>query len=74
MKDIFWKLYGEAITGSNETGDVMDIEFFCELIVQEMCQVINDDCELQMRQRIITNLGGLNQARELIKKHFGVEE
>ena len=49
-------------------------EKFAELIVREMCQVINDDCELQMRQRIITNLGGLNQARELIKQHFGVEE
>ena len=49
-------------------------EKFAELIVREMCQVINDDCELQMRQRIITNLGGLNQARELITKHFGVDE
>lgn len=47
---------------------------FAELIVREMCQVINDDCQLQMRQRVLTNLGGLNQARELIKEHFGVEE
>ena len=47
---------------------------FANLIVREMCQVINDDCQLQMRQRVLTNLGGLNQARELIKQHFGVEE
>jgi hypothetical protein len=47
---------------------------FAELIVQEMCQVINADCELQYSEGITTNLGGLNQARELIKQHFGVEE
>ena len=46
---------------------------FAELIVDEMCQVINDDCESQYSEGIITNLGGLNQARELIKRHFGVE-
>jgi hypothetical protein len=50
------------------------LEKFAELIVREMCQVINADCELQMRQRVITNLGGLTQARELIKQHFGVGE
>lgn len=49
------------------------LEKFAELIVLEMCQVIDADCQLQMRQRVITNLGGLNQARELIKQHFGVE-
>jgi hypothetical protein len=47
---------------------------FAELIVREMCQVINADCELQYNEGITTNLGGLNQARELIKQHFGVEE
>ena len=51
-----------------------DYEKFAESIVREMCQVIDADCQLQMRQRVITNLGGLNQARELIEKHFGVEE
>jgi hypothetical protein len=50
------------------------IEKFAELIVIEMCQVINADCELQYSEGITTNLGGLNQARELIKQHFGVEE
>jgi len=49
-------------------------EKFAGLIVREMCQVIDADCQLQMRQRVITNLGGLNQARELIKKHFGVKQ
>ena len=52
----------------------IDPEKFAELIVREMCQVINDDCELQYSEGVITNLGGLNQARELIKEHFGVEE
>ena len=54
--------------------DMPECKKFAELIVREMCQVINDDCQLQMRQRVLTNLGGLNQARELIKQHFGVEE
>lgn len=49
-------------------------EKFAELIVQEMCQVIDADCKLQYSEGVITNLGGLNQARELIKQHFGVEE
>jgi hypothetical protein len=51
-----------------------DIPKFAELIVREMCQVINADCESQYSEGITTNLGGLNQARELIKQHFGVEE
>jgi hypothetical protein len=51
----------------------IDLEKFAELIVREMCQVINADCELQYGEGVITNLGGLNQARELIKQHFGVE-
>ncbi len=46
---------------------------FAELIVKEMCQVIDADCELQYSKGVISNLGGLNQARELIKQHFGVE-
>lgn len=49
------------------------VEKFAKLIVREMCQVINADCELQYSEGITTNLGGLNQARELIKQHFGVE-
>ena len=50
-----------------------NLERFAELIVREMCQVINADCELQYSEGVTTNLGGLNQARELIKQHFGVE-
>ena len=45
-----------------------------ELIVNECCDVINKDCELQFNDGIITNLGGLNQARELIKEHFKPEK
>jgi hypothetical protein len=74
----FQEHYGDPITpGAREKAVELVSgwgEKFAELIVREMCQVINDDCQLQMRQRIITNLGGLNQARELIKQHFGVEE
>jgi hypothetical protein len=54
--------------------DFFDKEKFAELIVREMCQVINTDCELQYSEGVTTNLGGLNHARELIKQHFGVEE
>ena len=54
--------------------ETFDKEKFAELIVLEMCQVINADCESQYSEGITTNLGGLNQARELIKEHFGVEE
>lgn len=66
-------------TVSTHRGDAVlvgydEIEKFAELIVLERCQVIDADCQLQMRQRVITNLGGLNQARELIKQHFGVKE
>jgi hypothetical protein len=46
---------------------------FAELIIKECASVINKDCETQFGEGIITNLGGLNQARELIKEHFGVE-
>jgi hypothetical protein len=55
-------------------GKYENMQKFAELIVREMCQVINADCELQYSEGVTTNLGGLNQARELIKKHFGVEE
>lgn len=58
----------------NPEGAPTKLEKFAELIVQEMCQVIDADCELQYSEGVITNLAGLNQARELIKKHFGVEE
>ena len=52
----------------------LNVEKFAELIVKEMCQVINADCDRQWNDGVIANLGGLNQARELIKQHFGVEE
>lgn len=52
--------------------DVRD-QFFVELIVKEICQVINVECERQDNEGIVNNLGGLNQSRELIKQHFGVK-
>ena len=45
-----------------------------ELIVRECAAVIDADCEFQYSQGVIRNLGGLNQARALIKQHFGVQE
>ena len=65
--------YDKLKNGDPYSSVMIDLERFAEKIVREMCQVINDDCQLQMRQRVLTNLGGLNQARELIKEHFGVE-
>lgn len=44
-----------------------------ELIVEECMQVINGDIIYQYNKGIITNLGGLNQARFLISHQFGVE-
>lgn len=62
MKDIFWKLYSEAITGSNETGDVMDIEFFCELIVKECAKQVTKELK-------VFDIEG-----DFLLEHFGVEE
>jgi hypothetical protein len=78
IKQLLGQAYDEAVPetwttlSSEQLGRVY--EKFAELIVKEMCQVINADCELQYSEGITTNLGGLNQARELIKEHFGVEE
>ena len=47
---------------------------FAELIVKECAKVINADIEYQIKDGIISNVHGLNQARNLIKEHFGVEE
>ena len=49
-------------------------EKFAELIVRECAKVINADIEYQIKDGIISNVHGLNQARNLIKEHFGVEE
>jgi hypothetical protein len=62
MKDIFWKLYGEAITGSNETGDVMDIEFFCELIVKECAKQVTKELK-------VFNIEG-----DFLLEYFGIKE
>ena len=53
---------------------VIDVEKFAELIVKECAKVINADIEYQIKDGIISNVHGLNQARNLIKEHFGVEE
>ena len=49
-------------------------EKFAELIVEECEKVINGDIMYQANKGVITNIHGLNQARELIKHHFGVKE
>jgi hypothetical protein len=78
LKQLLGQAYDEAVPetwttlSSEQLGRTY--EKFAELIVREMCQVINADCELQYSEGVTTNLGGLNQARELIKQHFGVEE
>ena len=50
-----------------------DIDKFAELIVTECIQVINGDIYFQANKGILTNVGGLNQARCLISHHFEVE-
>jgi hypothetical protein len=47
---------------------------FAELIIQECAEVINKDIMYQVEQGVMSNVFGLNQARELIKHHFGIEE
>ena len=81
MNERIEELAEQAVLQANEVFDQKGkdypgivMEKFAELIVREMCQVINADCELQYSEGVTTNLGGLNQARELIKQHFGVEE
>jgi hypothetical protein len=69
----YFNSYGETVEDDHYFMYRNEVEGLIELIVREMCQVINADCELQYSEGITTNLGGLNQARELIKKHFGVE-
>jgi hypothetical protein len=69
----YFNSYGETVEDDYYFMYREEVEGLIELIVREMCQVINADCELQYSEGITTNLGGLNQARELIKKHFGVE-
>ena len=54
--------------------DEESIEYFAELIVGECAKVINADIEYQIKDGIFSNVHGLNQARNLIKEHFGVEE
>jgi hypothetical protein len=62
MNSLFWKLYGEAITGSNEGGDVMDIELFYELIVKE--------CTAQVSRELkVFDIDG-----DFLLEHFGVAE
>lgn len=50
------------------------LEMFTKLIIMECVNIINKECESHPSKGIISNLGGLNQAKELIKEHFGVEE
>ena len=56
-----------------EAFEYFDLNQFAEKIIRECSNVINDDCKFQYDSGVISNLGGLNQARELIKRHFGVE-
>ena len=69
-------LQAQKVVGYTDGGyteiKALDQQKFAELIVKEMCQVIDADCELQYSKGVISNLGGLNQARELIKQHFDV--
>ena len=72
---------GGIICSTEATGHIdkidylhFDAEKFAELIVRECTKVINADIEYQIKDGIFSNVHGLNQARNLIKAHFGVEE
>jgi hypothetical protein len=66
--------YATLLRTGAPTGNREWQKIFVELIVKECAAVINKEGESQFSEGIITNLGGLNQARELIKDHFGVKE
>lgn len=46
---------------------------FAKLIIDQCAEVINGDIQYQVDRGVYSNVFGLNQARELIKQHFGVE-
>lgn len=48
-------------------------ENFAKLIIQECIFIIENNCQSQLDSGVINNLGGLNQAKELIKKHFELD-
>ena len=59
---------------SDDEGRVdTELNKFVELLVAECAKVINADIEYQIKDGVISNVHGLNQARNLIKEHFGVE-
>lgn len=80
-QSIIDKLWGQALdkavpeTYSSLTWTQVDKvkNVFVDLLVQECVKVINADIETQIKDGVISNVHGLNQARNLIVEHFGVE-
>ena len=66
--------YDKLKNGDPYSSVMIDLERFVELIIQECAEVINKDIMYQVEQGVMSNVFGLNQARELIKHHFGIEE
>ena len=65
---------GPDIWAADDEGRVdTELNKFAELLVAECAKVINADIEYQIKDGVISNVHGLNQARNLIKEHFGVE-
>ncbi len=50
-----------------------DYMMFAELLIKECANVIDGDIYYQLDKGVGSNVFGLNQARELIKSHFGVK-
>lgn len=75
LREPFYNLLWKASVGYYDWDQINPevLEKFAKLIVEECCEVIANDCEMQFNQGILSNLGGLNQAKGLIKQHFRVE-
>lgn len=58
----------------SEDFNAIKFEKFADLIIKECSKVIDKDIKYQFEQGVIANLGGLNQAKGLIKQHFGIKE
>lgn len=55
-----------------EPGDFF-AQILIDLVIRECVVQIDNECHAQFNDRVITNLGGLNQAKYLIAEHFGVQ-
>lgn len=70
MINVFWKLYGDALAGAGDGGDVIDPHLFYNLIVDECVTVLNKRFMGDLNREDME----VRRCIDDIKKHFGVEE